>query len=38
MKKLDNQIFQNRRKNFLSKLDGKAEIIPGAKLVQHYAD
>ena len=38
MKKLDNQIFQERRKSFLSKLDGKAAIIPGAKLVQHHAD
>ena len=38
MKKLDNQIFQDRRKSFLSKLDGKAAIIPGAKLVQHHAD
>ena len=33
MKKFDNQIFQDRRKSFLSKLDGKAAIIPGAKLV-----
>jgi len=38
MKKLDNQIFQVRRKSFLSQLDGKAAIIPGAKLVQHHAD
>ena len=38
MKKSDNQIFQDRRKSFLSKLDGKAAIIPGAKLVQHHAD
>ena len=32
MKKLDNQIFQDRRKNFLSQLNGKAAIIPGANL------
>jgi len=38
MKKLDNQIFQDRRNSFLSKLNGKAAIIPGAKLVQHHAD
>ena len=38
MKKLDNQIFQDRRKSFLSKLNGRAAIIPGAKLVQHHAD
>ena len=38
MKKLDNQIFQDRRKSFLSKLDGRAAIMPGAKLVQHHAD
>ncbi len=38
MNQLDNQIFQERRKTFLSKLDGKAAIIPGAKLVQHHAD
>ena len=38
MNHLDNQIFQQRRKSFFSKLDGKAAIIPGAKLVKHHAD
>ncbi len=38
MNKLDNQIFQTRRKSFLSKLEGRAAIIPGAKLVKHHAD
>ena len=38
MNLLDNQIFQDRRKIFFSKLNGKAAIIPGAKLVKHHAD
>ncbi len=38
MNKLDHKIFQERRKDFLSELDGKAAIIPGAKLVNHHAD
>jgi len=38
MNQLDTKVFQDRRNNFLSKLDGKAAIIPGAKLVQHHAD
>ena len=38
MKNFDIQIFQDRRKHLLSKLDGKAAIIPGAQLVQHHAD
>ena len=38
MNQLDNQIFQDRRKSFLSKLGGKAAIIPAASLVKHHAD
>ena len=38
MNQLDNQVFQERRNNFLSKLDGRAAIIPGAKLVKHHTD
>ncbi len=34
----DYQIYQERRKSFLSKLNGKAAIIPGATLVTHHAD
>jgi len=38
MNKFNLNVFQNRRNEFLSKLDGKAAIIPGAKLVKHHAD
>ena len=38
MYKFDYQVFQNRRKEFISKLNGKAAIIPGARLVTHHAD
>ena len=38
MNQLDNHVFQERRNNFLSKLDGRAAIIPGAKLVKHHTD
>ena len=38
MFQFDSQIFYNRRQEFLSKLDGKAAIIPSANLVQHHAD
>ncbi len=38
MNKLDNQIFEDRRESFFLKLDGKAAIVPGAKLVKHHAD
>ena len=38
MYKFDSQIFYNRRQEFLSKLNGKAAIIPSASLVQHHAD
>ena len=38
MYQLDNQIFQDRRKSFLSQLCGKAAIIPAANLVTHHAD
>ena len=32
------QVYQERREIFLSKLNGKAAIIPGANLVQHHSD
>ena len=32
------KVFQKRRQNFLSKLSGKAAIIPAANLVKHHAD
>tara|TARA_Y100001968_G_scaffold331894_1_gene388143 strand:- start:2997 stop:4322 length:1326 start_codon:yes stop_codon:yes gene_type:complete len=38
MYKFDSQVFYKRRQEFLSKLNGKAAIIPGANLVQHHAD
>ena len=38
MSKLDNQIFHDRRKSFISQLNGKAAIIPAATLVKHHAD
>ena len=38
MFKPDNKVFAERREIFLNKLDGKAAIIPGAKLVKHHAD
>ena len=38
MFKPDNKVFAERREIFLDKLDGKAAIIPGAKLVKHHAD
>ncbi len=38
MSKTKNQIFQERRRSFLSKLNGKAAIMPGASLVRHHAD
>jgi len=38
MLKSKNKVFEERREIFLSKLDGKAAIIPGANLVIHHAD
>ncbi len=38
MFKPDSNVFAERREIFLNKLDGKAAIIPGAKLVKHHAD
>jgi Xaa-Pro aminopeptidase len=38
MFKTNNKVFEERREIFLDKLDGKAAIIPGAKLVKHHAD
>jgi Xaa-Pro aminopeptidase len=38
MFKSSNKVFEERRKIFLDKLDGKAAIIPGANLVTHHAD
>ena len=35
---LNLEVFENRRDIFLSKLDGRAAIIPGASLVRHHAD
>ena len=32
------RVYQERRQIFLSKLGGKAAIIPGANLVQHHSD
>ncbi len=34
----NHQVYQKRREILLSKLDGKAAIIPGANLVQHHSD
>ena len=38
MSKPNSKVFEERRKIFLDKLDGKAAIIPGANLVKHHAD
>jgi len=38
MYQFDSQVFYERRKEFLSKLNGKAAIMPSANLVQHHAD
>ena len=38
MFKPNNKVFEERREIFFNKLDGKAAIIPGAKLVKHHAD
>ena len=38
MFRTNNKVFEERREIFLDKLDGKAAIIPGAKLVKHHAD
>ena len=38
MYQFDSQVFYKRRQEFLSKLNGKAAIIPSANLVQHHAD
>ena len=38
MYQFDFQVFQERRRNFLKKINGKAAIIPGAELVKHHAD
>ena len=38
MYQFDSQVFYKRRQEFLSKLNGKAAIIPSASLVQHHAD
>ena len=38
MSKLNNKVFEERREAFLNKLNGKAAIIPGARLVTHHAD
>ena len=38
MYQFDYQVFQKRRNNFLSKLDGKVAIIPSASLVKHHSD
>ncbi len=38
MYKFDYQVFQDRRNRFLTELDGKAAIIPGANLVMHHSD
>ncbi len=34
----NNKVYEERREIFLSKLDGKAAIIPGSSLVKHHAD
>ena len=38
MYQFDSQVFYRRRQEFLSKLNGKAAVIPSANLVQHHAD
>ena len=38
MSQFDFQVYQERRSNFLKKINGKAAIIPGAELVKHHAD
>ena len=38
MYQFDSQVFYKRRQEFLSKLNGKAAIIPSASFVQHHAD
>ncbi len=38
MYQFDFQVFEERRANFLEKINGKAAIIPGAELVKHHAD
>ena len=38
MYQFDSQVFYERRKEFLFKLNGKAAIMPSANLVQHHAD
>ena len=38
MYQFDSQVFYERRQEFLSKLNGKAAIMPSANLVQHHAD
>ncbi len=38
MFKPDKKVFEERRETFLNKLNGKAAIIPAAKLVRHHAD
>ena len=38
MYQFDSQVFYKRRQEFLSKLNGKAAIIPSANFVQHHAD
>ena len=34
----NNKVFEDRRKIFLDKLDGKAAIVPAASLVKHHSD
>ena len=38
MYQFDFQVFQERRRNFLEKINGKAAILPGSALVRHHAD
>jgi len=38
MYQFDSQIYQERRDDFIEKLDGKAAILPSASLVRHHAD
>tara|TARA_Y100000589_G_scaffold42631_1_gene35756 strand:- start:491 stop:1816 length:1326 start_codon:yes stop_codon:yes gene_type:complete len=38
MYQFDPQVFRERRGHFLKRINNKAAIIPGAKLVKHHAD
>ena len=38
MYQFDSQVFRERRGHFLKRINNKAAIIPGAKLVKHHAD